>query len=893
MPHRRGPVSTYRIQLTPGFGFAAAGEQAEYLARLGVSHVYLSPILEAAPGSAHGYDVTDHSRIRQELGGEPGFRGMAARFAAHGLGIVLDIVPNHMAIPVPETLNRQLWEVLRDGPGSRYAHWFDIDWEAGGGRMLLPILAGPPEQCLSDMSVLPDDGQMALRYFDHVLPVRAGTEGLPLPELLDAQHYRLAGWREATAELNWRRFFDISSLIGIRVEDPDVFLATHEVVLRLADEGLIDGFRVDHPDGLAYPREYLRRLAASSGGLWTVVEKILEPDELLPADWPCAGTTGYDALRVVDGLFLDQVGGEALTWEYVRFSSPTGVPPDFAEVALAAKREVTGDVLAAEVRRLVRLLGAALPAIGDLAGTGGPDAGGPDGVGPDGFGPDGVGPDGVGPDTVPEDDLRAVLTEVLAAFGVYRAYVRPGEPPSRAAVEAVRGAVARARTRLPERLRPLAESVGDLALGVSGPACGPAGSRGRAAAAEFAVRFGQTTGPVLAKGIEDTASYRWPRLVARNEVGGDPDRFAVSVSEFNEFAARLTTGWPKSMTTLSTHDTKRQEDVRARLAVLAEMAGDWGRRAAEWQHRAEQLVPEAAGLDPETTYLLWQTLAGAWPLSAERLEGYLTKAMREAKTRTSWLSPDMGYEKAVLRVAELALTDEGLRGSVGDFVDSIAGDAAVNSLGAKLVQLTMPGVPDVYQGCELAALSLVDPDNRRPVDFARRRELLAALDSPDNMEFPDNMDFPENPFARTDLPDSSSATWLDPGFLDTAKLLVTSRALRLRREHPEWFGGRYAPLAAVGEASRHVVAFARFGGSAGGGAVTVVTRLPRGLRHRGGWADTVLQLPGPGGRPGSVGWDKPGWRDVFTGGRFGARPRLSDLMDGFPVALLVPERAER
>jgi (1->4)-alpha-D-glucan 1-alpha-D-glucosylmutase len=864
LAHRRGHVSTYRLQLTPDFGFAAAGAQAAYLAGLGMSHVYLSPVLQAAPGSTHGYDVTDHSRISEALGGEDGFREMAGQFRAHGLGIVLDIVPNHMAIPVPETLNRQLWEVLRDGPGSRYAHWFDIDWAGGGGRMLLPILAGPAEECMSDMSVVPDggpqggpQGEPVLRYFDHVLPLREGTASLALPDLLDAQHYRLAWWREAAANLNWRRFFDISSLIGIRVEDPDVFGATHEVVLRLVAEGLIDGLRVDHPDGLADPRGYLRRLAAAAAGArpggpggqavtdgpgdppWIVVEKILEAGERLPADWPCAGTTGYDALRVVDGLFLDPAGGEALTWEYVRFSGhlagKAGVPADFAEVALAAKREVADGVLAAEVNRLARLLGAAIPGAG------------------------------------PAGDVREVLSEVLAAFGVYRAYVHPGEPPVRPAVEAVRGAVASARTRLPERLRPLAQTVGDLALGVpAGQACSPdlpnpqdstdprnpTGPQA-AAAAEFAIRFGQTTGPVLAKGIEDTASYRWPRLVARNEVGGDPDRFAVPVSEFHEFAARLATDWPASMTTLSTHDTKRQEDVRARLAVLAEMPAEWGPRAAEWQRRAVALLPEAAELDPEIAYLLWQTLVGAWPLTAQRLDDYLTKAMREAKTRTSWLTPDSGYENTVLGVAALALTDDVLRDSIEKFVASIADAAAVNSLGVKLVQLTMPGVPDVYQGCELTALSLVDPDNRRPVDFARRRELLDALESPEN--------------------------------LDGVKLLVTSRALRLRREHPEWFGGRYAPLAASGEADGHVMAFTRFGGSAGGGAVTVVTRLPRGLRRRGGWADTVLPLPGPGGRPGPVGRESAAWRDVLTGASFGPQPRVADLVRRFPVALLVPE----
>lgn len=850
LAYRRGPASTYRLQLTPDFGFAAAGAQAAYLAALGVSHVYLSPVLQAAPGSTHGYDVTDHSRISEALGGEDGFREMAARFAAHGLGIVLDIVPNHMAIPVPESLNRQLWEVLRDGPGSRYAHWFDIDWTAGGGKMLFPILGGPVDDCLSDISRPRDEP--VLRYFDHVLPLRDGTAGLPLPELLGAQHYRLAWWRDASAKLNWRRFFDINSLIGIRVEDPDVFGATHEVVLRLAAEGLVDGLRVDHPDGLADPRGYIRRLASSADGAWVVVEKILEADERLPADWPCAGTTGYDALRVVDGLFIDPDGGDALTSQYVRFSGRAGVPANFAPVALAAKREVAGGVLAAEVARLARLLRA--------------EAGGS------------------------LEDANAVLTEVLASFGVYRAYVHPGEPPAKEAEAAVRTAVADALIRLPERLHALAAAAGDLALGTGAvdqdavdkgavdKGAADKGAADTAAGTEFAIRFGQTTSPVLAKGVEDTASYRWPRLVARNEVGGDPDRFAVPVSEFNAFAARLATDWPDSMTTLSTHDTKRQEDVRARLAVLAEMPADWGRRVAEWQHRAVGLLPDAAALDAETAYLLWQTLVGAWPLTAERIEAYLTKAMREAKTRTSWLSPDAGYEATVLRVAALALTDTRLRDLIEEFVTSIAPDAAVNALGAKLVQLTMPGVPDVYQGCELTALSLVDPDNRRPVDFARRHELLAALDSGKSPSSPPWLDQ-----GRLDL---------DQGRLDSAKLLLTSRVLRLRREHPEWFGGRYVPLAASGEADRHVVAFTRLDGAAEGGAVTVATRLPLGLRRRGGWAGATLPLPDTGGRPEPAGRGNPGgtaWRDVLTGVSFGARAQLSDLMKHFPVALLIPE----
>jgi (1->4)-alpha-D-glucan 1-alpha-D-glucosylmutase len=817
------PDSTYRLQLTREFGFAAVADLADYLADLGVSHAYLSPVLEAVPGSTHGYDVTDHARIRAELGGEGAFHAMAERLRTRGLGIVLDIVPNHMAVPASLPLNRQLWSVLRDGRSSPYARWFDIDWAAQDGRMLLPVLGGPLESCLDDLRVEPrggPDGEPVLRYFEHVLPLRPGT-ARPMRGLLEAQHYRLAWWRDGAAELNWRRFFDISTLIGIRVEDPAVFDATHEVIVGLVAEGLVDGLRVDHPDGLAHPRGYLRRLAEATGGAWVVAEKILGPGERLPSDWACAGTTGYDALRVVDGLFLDPAGGDALGAEYARFCRQSGddsAAARFADVAVPAKREVAGGALSAEVSRLAGLLRA------------------------------------IAPDAAPQD-ARAVLTEVLAAFPVYRAYVHPGEPPPAVAQAAVTEAVDGARRQLPGRLHGLATVLGETVLGETVLGAVALGARGER---ELVVRFQQTTGPVQAKGVEDTACYRWPRLISLNEVGCEPDLLGVSPGEFHAMAGRLAADWPATMTTLSTHDTKREEDVRARLAVLAELPAEWGRQVRLWHERA--VTPRlygrtAADVDPDTEYLFWQTLLGAWPIGGERLSGYLTKAIREAKRRTSWTSPDQEYEAAVLRFAARVLDDPWLSGSVGDFAAGIAGDAEVNSLGAKLVQLTMPGVPDVYQGAELAALSLVDPDNRRPVGFARIRSALAGLDA---------------------SPEASLRGNLDGGYLGSLsmrKLLVTSRALRLRRARPEWFAAGYEPVPATGPAAAHVTAFRR-----GGRAVTVVTRLPVSLRRQGGWRDTALPLPAGA------------WADLLTGAgyRGGAVP-LSELTGRLPVALLVPE----
>ena len=832
------PGSTYRLQLTPEFGFAAAAKTADYLADLGVTHAYLSPVLDAVPGSQHGYDVTDHSRVRPALGGEDGFRALAGRLRDRGIGIILDIVPNHMAVPNDVTLNRQLWSVLRDGRESPRAHWFDVDWAAQDDRMLLPVLGAPLESCLGDLRVDSGggpDGEPVLRYFDHVLPLRPGTPGLPLRGLLDSQHYRLAWWQDAATELNWRRFFDIATLIGIRVEDPDVFDASHEVIVRLVAEGLVDGLRVDHPDGLADPRGYLRRLADATGGVWVVTEKILGPDETLPSDWACAGTTGYDALRVIDGLFLDPAGGAALTAEYTRFCRTSGDDSPasrFAPVALEAKREIAQGSLAAEVTRLVRLIGSVSP-------------------------------------TANPDDVRPALTEILAAFEVYRAYVHPGELPSAAAQAAVSEAVDSAKRRLPQRLHGLADELGGAALGTLRP---PPDAAGRAG--EFEVRFQQTAGPVQAKGVEDTAGYRWSRLVPLNEVGCEPDRFGVEPAEFHAAARRLSADWPTTMTTLSTHDTKRQEDVRARLAVLSEMPREWGAQVGQWHSRAMTLAGAAAApanpdtVDPDTEYLLWQTLVGAWPISGDRLAGYLTKAIREAKRRTTWTAPDQGYEEAVLGLAARVLDDPDLSRSITGFVDQIAGDALANSLGAKLVQLTMPGVPDIYQGCEVAGLSLVDPDNRRPVDFARIRADLAAVESADvDAAAPD-----AGPAGRG----PAEAGHLD--VLSRAKLLVTSRALRVRSARPEWFAGDYQPLSASGPAEDHVAAFQR-----GGRAVTVVTRLPAGLRRRGGWRDTVLSLPGRP-RPGAI------WTDLLTGALHrGPAIPMSELTIRLPVALLVPQ----
>jgi len=771
----RVPVSTYRLQLTPQFGFDAAAAAVPYLADLGVSHVYCSPWLQAAPGSTHGYDVVDHDHVNAELGGEAAHARLLAACRAAGLGIVLDVVPNHAAVSEPESQNAAWWSLLAGGPDSAAARWFDVDWQAQAGRVLVPVLGGPLADVLAAGELRLDGDRV--RYYSHEVPIAPGTT-VPgdLGATLAAQHYRLAFWRTAGEELNYRRFFDVTTLAGLRVEDPEVFDATHRLILEQVRSGVLDGLRIDHPDGLADPEGYLRRLADATDGIWTVVEKILEPGEDLPATWACAGTTGYDVLNRLTGLFVDPAGEEPLTRLYGEL---TREPTSYDEVVETCKRLVVDRVLAAEVNRLTALLVAAAPEEGDHT----------------------------------RRALREALVEVLVGFDVYRAYVTPGREPDAAALERVGHAAAAARAARPDLGRDI-DVVAELIL--RGPA-------------ELVVRFQQTCGPVMAKGVEDTAFYRYHRLDALNEVGGDPGRFSVGVAGFHEACAAAQRDWPLGMTTLSTHDTKRSEDVRARLVLLSEDPRGWAGRAARLLALAE---PHAVGVDRNAQYLLLQTLVGAWPLPADRAVAYLEKASREAKQRTSWTDPDSAYDEALAGLVRAVLADEGFVGVLTGYVGELDPAARTVGLAQKLIQLTMPGVPDVYQGTELRALSLVDPDNRRPVDYAERARQLGLGEKADG------------------------------------KLRVTTAALRLRREHPEWFGAdaTYAPL----DAGNRALAFTR------AGAVVVVAPVRALAVQRNGYGDAAVDLP-----PGR-------WTDRLGGGTWSGRVPLADLLGGtLPVALLV------
>lgn len=822
----RRPVSTYRLQIRPSFGLDEAAQLVPYLRDLGVDWVYLSPILHAADGSDHGYDVVDPTRVDPARGGSEALERFADAARAAGLGILIDIVPNHQG--VADSRRNPWWaDLLRRGWASPFAVAFDVDGGHGDGRVRLPVLGadldevvrageimvapGSPEGLSAPEGIDAAEGDPAAsappnggsppigwqgaagyaRYYDTFLPLADGTA--PERETTDAdevaavlarQHWELVHWRSEADTLNYRRFFTITTLAGVRVERPDVFAASHVEVLRWFREGLADGLRIDHPDGLADPGGYLDDLAHAVSEAtgdpeppYVVVEKILEHGEELPAWWATDGTTGYDAMAEIDRVLIDPRGEQPLAALDADLRAATGLPPStgWADLVHSTKRAVADTAQAAEVGRLVRCL-----------------------------------PGGVR-DSLGVDVARDALAELLTAFPVYRSYLPAGR-------EHVRHAAAEAAERRPDLARAIAAIeplIGDPGL-------------------ELSRRFMQTTGPVMAKGVEDAAFYRDTRLGTLTEVGGDPSVFSLDVEGFHAAAGRRQSAWPAAMTALTTHDTKRSEDVRARLSVLAEVPDRWAAGLARLREIA------STGHGPFDA-LVWQAIVGAWPAASERLRAYAIKAARESAERTTWAQPDDDFEA---RIDDLVAAAHGRAVAiVNELVADIAAAGRSNALSAKLLQLAGPGVPDVYQGTELWDHSLVDPDNRRAVDFASRRRLLAELD--DGLLPP--------------VDDSGAA-----------KLLLVSRTLRLRRRRPDLFT-RYTPMTVVGDAADHAIAFDR------GGALAVATRLPVGLAARGGWGDTVLlRHSGP-----TV--------EVLTGRVFeGGELALAELLDLYPVALLAP-----
>jgi (1->4)-alpha-D-glucan 1-alpha-D-glucosylmutase len=857
--------ATYRVQLHAGFTFHDAAAIVPYLARLGISHLYCSPVLQAAPGSMHGYDVVDHARLNDELGGASGFEHLARALAEHDLSLILDIVPNHMALA--GAANRWWWDVLEAGPASPYAGHFDIDWGTSAS-VLAPILGDHYGRVLEagGFRLARVGGSFTVRYEDHELPlslpsvrgvVRGAAERASSTELeavadaidgsdaaarelvrqqlralavgsaevadaLDAelaaveadpdamhallldQSYRLAHWRTASEELDYRRFFDVTSLVGLRAEDPQVFDDTHALVLDLVDAGHASGLRVDHVDGLRDPAGYLERLAAAAPGATVLVEKILASDESLPPTWPVAGTTGYDFLARVGDLFVDE---ERLADLDARYAGLVGDPRPFVDLAADTKAHVTTHELAAETERLTDLLVRVCASRRrHLDHT--------------------------------RRDLRDALCAVAVAMDVYRTYV-DADGAAASDRERIGRAMTTVRDRHPDIDGELLELVERILVG----------DEPGDVETELARRFQQYSAPVMAKGVEDTAFYRHTRLLSSNEVGADPGAAGRGVAPFHAHNEHIASNWPASMLTVSTHDTKRSADVRARLALLSEIPEPWMSAVQRWmahddRHRCEGWP------DPPTELALYQSLVGAWPLDADRLEAAMVKSVNEAKVHTSWRDRDERYEAAIVCFVRRVLDDPDLLGQVEAFLQEhdLVRLGRLTSLAQVTLLLTSPGVPDLYQGDELWDLSLVDPDNRRPVDFEARAATLERLDAAGPAA------------AMADLASGGAKLWL------------IHRLLEHRRARPDLYAGGYGALEAQGAAARHVVAFTR------GDLTVVVPRLLVGL-ERSGWGDTEIALPAGC------------WRSVLTD----VAPRhgsvaLAELLAEAPVAVLERER---
>jgi (1->4)-alpha-D-glucan 1-alpha-D-glucosylmutase len=900
--------ATYRLQLHAGFPLSRARELVPYLDQLGISHLHCSPLLQARRGSRHGYDVTDPTRINPDIGTEADLEALVSELRERDMGLLLDIVPNHMAA----TSENPAWEdVLMHGPASRFARWFDVEWRATERelryRVLLPVLGDHRARVIErgEIGIQLREGLPRLRYYEHDFPLDPATlplllrpalrrceemrgredpacrtlssivealRRLPrrtakapaavarrretatregerlrslsasnphidqaiaeavdgfgqgpgggdrLRRLLDAQVYRLVYWRRAAREINYRRFFDVNDLIALHMEDPEVFAETHALVLEWVRRGWIDGFRIDHPDGLLDPPEYFRRLSSAAfPGIPTppiVVEKILSHGEQLRSDWPVAGTTGYDFLNQAEALFIEPEGFDAIEREYRRIIRQ---PLEFAAIARLGKRHALESGLSAGVRRLAER----------LLKLSGPDAGFP---------------------LVRTEHLARAIVETIASLPVYRTYVDsrtpvPATEDRRLLEDAVEDARRRGRAQT-DALHLLSMAL----LGTDGPMRLPEreGLRLR-----FVQRFQQLSGPATAKGVEDTAFYSYAPLLSRNEVGGAPEAgLSGAVEGFHQGNEHRARRWPGTLVTVTTHDTKRTADLRARLDVLSELPDQWAKAVDRW--RAINLVHQKnigdrREPDPNTIYHLFQATLGIWPSDIEclstvreRLKEYGLKAVREAKVRTSWTEPDETFEAAVAgyldAIVDPARSPEFVR-EVSEFVSKIAPAGLWNALSRTLIHLTAPGVADLYQGDELWNFALVDPDNRRPVDFEQRRRMLAEL--------PDGS-------AQAGMSQAAFLKQLVEQVSDgRLKLQVTRAALRARRVHPELFlSGSYERLEIQGDRTEHVVGFARQHGTAR--AVVLAGRLmaDRVLQRNGGppdaefWRGTRVRLPG-------------------------------------------------
>jgi (1->4)-alpha-D-glucan 1-alpha-D-glucosylmutase len=850
--HNGIPCATYRLQFNSDFDFSAAAAILEYLRELGVTDCYASPLFHAGPSSTHGYDVCGFDRINERLGGEEGFRDFTARLRQLGLGLLLDMVPNHMG---NDPCNNWWLDVLRSGTESPYATWFDIDWEAGNGggrspgKVLVPVLESRYSEVLEagKLKIAYEDGIFSLNYHDREFPLSEATtqrllgsigkksgepgfdeaivkrlselNGTPgdrrsfaeLDRLIREQHYRLAYWRIAPDEINYRRFFDVTELVSMRMELDEVFEASHKLLLSLVQAGDVTGLRIDHPDGLWNPAQYFRKLR-KAGATYVLAEKILTGEETLPQDWPVNGTTGYDFLQRLNALFIDSGNERAFDQVYEEF---TGCQADTLPLVIyEAKRLVLENAFRSEVRALAH-------GVREIARR-------------TRYGVD-----------FTFEELRRAVAELAVCFPVYRTYITedvqeiPGPD-----LAAIHEAAASARPRFGDDTAPV-DFVESLLLLRYPP---DLTEEDRRLVVEFVMHFQQLTGPLMAKGLEDTAFYRFNRFLSLNEVGGEPARFGISPEEFHRYNKRMLQDWPHSLLTTATHDTKRGEDLRARLNVLSEIPGKWNEAIARWSHenRAwKTIVAGEAAPDANDEYFIYQTIVGAWVPEAkadagnftERIVACALKSLKESKRHTSWTNQNAQYEEAASSFVRSILAREksgGFLSDFGEFHRPVACHGWWNSLSQTLLKITSPGVPDFYQGTELWDFNLVDPDNRRPVDYDLRQAMLRELRA--------GIEEGETEALLADL-------LSNPG-TGRIKMFLIRQALNFRRNRADLFAnGEYLPLEVHGTRASHVIAFARRHG--GRAAVTIVPRFTHTLMNGGEtpplgeevWADTSIQLP--------------------------------------------------
>ena len=813
-PAERPWAATYRLQLNADFTFDDVAAIAPYLAELGISHVYFSPVLQAAPASTHGYDVTDPTRLSDDLGGTGAYERACEALAEHGIGQIWDVVPNHMAAG---DANPWWWDVLRNGRSSEYATYFDLRWQPGAKGspeyIRLPVLGADLETVLAnaELRLAVEDGETVVRYYGTRFPLspdtepRSGIEAFSLNsglllELLERQHYRLVYWRDAAVAMDYRRFFDVTGLVGVRVQDSQVFDATHRVVLEQVAKKRVQGLRIDHIDGLHDPFEYLARLRNTAPNARILVEKILDGDEQLPQRWPIDGTTGYDFLSTVNSLFVDPRAEAQLSALYTEL---TGETSDYIALLEERKRFVLTKLFHADVAWLATLFERACPDV-----------------------------------TVERTQVEAALREIIVAMPQYRTYAQPErgelEDGDRALLTT---AIGTALTRLPGVVPALFRALRSLLLM----------ERRDEAACEFVLAFQQASGPAMAKGAEDTAFYSANRLVSLNEVGGNPGRFGATIASFHKLASAYAERWPGTMLSTATHDTKRGEDTRLRIAALSEVPHEWSILVRGWMQGHEAYKTRGAP-DDNTRYLLYQTLAGAWPIDEERIAGYMLKAVREAKVFTSWLEPNQAYEEALQAYVAAVMANESFQQQCGAFAGRLDVIAHLSSLSQTLLKLTAPGIPDFYQGTELWDWNLVDPDNRRPVDYYSRLKLLLGAQ-------------------ELSLPDVLAR--MDEGL---PKLWLIWKTLELREASPELFRGSYTPAFASGPNAECVIAFMR-----AGRLLTVVPRLTQRFTDED---ETTVAVPA--GK----------WRNALSKVRVhGGDVPIKSLLADFPVAILVKEAA--